>query len=217
MLNKSLSAIAAMGALPLWLCAQGDAAESFLDLRVGYTVVEDSYEGVRDDGVTESEVDQDWDNSHRAWALLLWCPSMHSYGGFLLGISGVAAFRDTNEDDSDADIEYDAYAAHLNLGYGVPIGEIFQVELIPFIGYGSAKLERVVPGNESTHDRETLIEWGANLNGVFTLGKHFQIGAQVGYLVSDSALEIREASGEEVDYDFKDGNFLFSGFLGYRF
>jgi hypothetical protein len=201
------------------LFAQTLAAQegSFLDLRAGYTIVQDSYEGTRSDGVTSDDFSDDWDNSHRVFALLLWSPGLSPIGGWLFGVSAATAFRDTNEEDTDADIEYDSYAAHLNIGYGVPIGSLFQVELIPFIGFGSAELERVVPGQTSTSDNETLIEWGANLNGVFTMASHWQLGAQIGYLISDSTHEIREAGGDEVDYDFKDGNFLFSGFLGYRF
>jgi hypothetical protein len=202
---------------PALFWTDGQAADSFLDLRAGYTVVEDSYEGVRDDGVSRQNIDDDWDNSHRVFALLLWSPGLHPHGGWLFGVSAATAFRDTNEEDSDADLEYDSYAAHLNIGYGIPIGPIFQVELIPFIGFGSAKLERVLPGGTSTSDRETLIEWGANLNAVFTFAEHWQLGAQAGYLISDSAHEIREAPGTEVDYDFKQGNFLFSGFIGFRF
>lgn len=217
MTRTHLTCTALLAALIATPIAAEDGIGSFVDLRAGYTFVDDSYEGTRDDGVTSEDFSEDWDNSHRAFALLLWSPGLRPYGGWLFGISAATAFRDTNEEDSDADIDYDSYAAHLNIGYGIPIGDSFQVELIPFIGFGSAELKRVVPGQTETSDNETLIEWGANLNGVFTLADHWQIGAQVGYLVADTSYEIREAGGDEVDYDFKDGNFLFSGFLGYRF
>ncbi len=210
-LSLSVLALGCSGAVA------AERSESFSDIRVGYTLVDDSYEGTRDDGISATDFDEDWDESHRVFATWLWTPGMETYGGWLFGLTAVTAFRDTDSDDSDADLEYDAYALHANIGYGIPIGESFQIELVPFIGVGSARLKRVLPGGTSTSDNETLIEYGANLNGVFVIDKRFLIGAQVGYLISDTSYEFTEASGDEVDYDFQQGNILYSAFLGYRF
>ena len=88
---------------------------------------------------------------------------------------------------------------------------------LPFGGFGSAQIKRVVPGNTRTDDNTTLIEFGANLNLPITLG-HFQFGPQIGYLVIDARDNIEDAAtNDDIDYDFGKGNFTVSGFIGYRF
>jgi hypothetical protein len=192
-----------------------DVHDDFSDLRIGYTLVDDSYEGTIDDGASRRDFEEDWDESHRAWALWLWSPGLKPLG-LLAGVSAVSAFRDTDSSDTDVEIEYDAWAGHLNLGLGFAFNDQVQIEVVPFIGFGSARFKRILPGGTSTSDNETLIEYGANVNLPITFD-HFQIGPQVGYLISDTSQGIRNGAGDEVDYDFKQGVFLFSAFLGYRF
>jgi hypothetical protein len=88
---------------------------------------------------------------------------------------------------------------------------VFQLELVPFGGIGLSEARR-----QGDKDQDLLIEYGADLNAVLTFN-WFQIGASVGYLLSDSESALRSGSGTSADYDFKDGAVTWTGFLGIRF
>jgi hypothetical protein len=208
-------------AIPFLAASAGSLAAmdgSYLDLRVGYTFADASYDGMFD-GTSGDEFENDWDDNHRGFVQLIGSPNMREgAGGWLFGVSLTVNARDTDSDSSDADIEYRSYVGTLYLGYGVPLGRIFQLELVPFFGAGISEAKREDLVNDEDSDEHTVLEYGATLNGVFTF-EHFQIGAMLGYLLSDSSAEFRDAvdPNENVDYDFQSGDFTYSGFLGWRF
>ncbi|HYE06833.1 MAG TPA: hypothetical protein VEL07_15055 [Planctomycetota bacterium] len=184
--------------------------DGFLDVRIGYTIADTEYE--RRDNISDETVEEDWDNVHRPWVLLMYSPGLDPHG-WLFGVDVTADFRDVNSEDDDVDVEYEAYSAHLHVGYGVVLGNHFQLEFVPFFGAGIAKIEGV-----DAEDEPTVLEYGANVNGI-VLFDRFMIGAQIGYLLSDTDEEFRDNvdTTEDQTYDWQSGSLTFSGFLGIRF
>lgn len=194
--------------------AAADPYDGFHDLRVGYSLVEKDYDATIDNGVNSEDIEQSWDQNHRAFALYVGSFGGTPLGGIAFGADLVANFRDLDEDDSSAEIEYDSYGAHVYLGWALPIGEAFHLELLPFVGVAAAELTRTLPGGISTSDNQTTLEFGADLNAIVTLGR-FQIGGQVGYLIEDTRFNVSNGIDDR-EYDFSGGSFLASVMLGYR-
>jgi hypothetical protein len=207
--SLALAAAVASGA-----AAAEDPNQGFLDLRLGYTFLDKSYEATVDDGITREEFDNDWDNEHRGFAMLVYGFPAGPAGGFILGVDVTVDYRDDDPSGTAVDLTYEAYGAHAHAGYYLPLGDAFQLELMPFVGFAAAKFEHTIPGNTSTDDNTTLIEFGANLNAILTLGR-FQVGGQVGYLRQDSD-ENLEQGADNSEYDFGPGNVLFSAMIGVR-
>jgi len=208
------STVIALIASTATLAVAADPVNGFHDLRVGYSFVEKGYEATIDDGVEEEDVDQAWDQNHRAFALYVGSFGGTPLGGIAFGADLVANFRDLDSDDSEAELEYESYGAHLYLGWAMPIGKVFQLELLPFVGAAAAELTRTLPGGISTSDNQTTLEFGAVLNAIVTLSR-FQIGGQIGYLIEDSRFNVSNGIDER-EYDFEGGSFLGSVMLGYR-
>jgi hypothetical protein len=208
---------------PLVICAlvasaaglsAADPSNGFHDIRVGYSLVEKGYDATIDNGINDEDVDQAWDSNHRAFLMYLGSFGGTPLGGLAFGADLVANGRDLDNDDSSAELEYQSYGAHVYLGWAMPIGKVFQLELLPFFGAASAELERTLPGGISTSDNQTTLEFGADLNAIATLGR-FQIGAQVGYLIEDTRFNLNNGVDDR-EYDFSNGSFLGSVMLGYR-
>ncbi len=194
--------------------AAADPANGFHDLRIGYSFIEKGYDATIENGVNSEDVDQAWDQNHRAFALYVGSFGGTPVGGLAFGVDLVSNFRDLDSDDSNAELEYQSYGAHLYLGWALPIGKSFQLELLPFVGAASAELERTLPGGISTSDNQTTLEFGAVLNAIVTLGR-FQIGGQAGYLIEDSRFNVNNGIDDR-EYDFSGGSFLGSVMLGFR-
>ncbi len=194
--------------------AAEDSHQGFVDLRIGYTFMDKNYQATVDDGINKSEFDNDWDNQHRGFGMVLIGFGAGPAGGFALGADVGVDYRDDDPRGTAVKLKYESYGAHLDAGYYLPIGDAFQVELLPFVGFAAAKFKQTVPGSTSTDDNATLIEFGINLNAILTLGR-FQIGGQAGYLRQDSD-ENLETGANNSSYDFGPGNLLFSAMIGVR-
>lgn len=191
-----------------------EAANGFHDLRAGWTFLDQSYDATRDDGISRDAIDRDWDNVHRGFVGYFGGFGGTPFGGLAYGVDLAADFRDVDGDDGDADIEYEAFGAHVYLGWAAPIGDVLQLELLPFFGAGAAELKRTLPGGTSTKDNETLIEFGAVLNAIVLLGR-FEVGAQLGYLITDNRYNLQDAADSR-DYDFGEGDVMGSVMIGFR-
>ena len=196
------------------LAAAADRDDGFHDLRLGYGIAEKSYDASVDNGVNNEDFEQAWDQNHRAFALYVGSFGGTPVGGLAFGADVVANFRDLDSDDSNAEIEYESYGAHVYLGWALPIGRSFQLELLPFFGAAAAELKRTLPGGTSTRDNQTTLEFGADLNAIVTLSR-FQLGAQLGYLIEDTRFNVNNGIDDR-EYDFSGGTFLGSVMLGYR-
>ena len=205
----------ALAALAATAAAATDPREGFLDLRLGYTFLDKEYEATVEGGVDSGEFDNDWDNQHRGFAMLAFAFGAGRAGGIMFGVDVTVDYRDDDPRGTAIDLEYESYGAHAHVGWYLPIGKVFQLEVLPFVGFAAAQFEQTLPGNLSTDDNETLIEFGANVNGIFALGR-LLLGVQVGYLRSDTEGNL-ETAGEESEYDFGPGNLLASAMLGVRF
>ena len=196
------------------LAAAADPDDGFHDLRLGSGIAEKSYDASVDNGVNNEDFEQAWDQNHRAFALYVGSFGGTPVGGLAFGADVVANFRDLDSDDSNAEIEYESYGAHVYLGWALPIGRSFQLELLPFFGAAAAELKRTLPGGTSTRDNQTTLEFGADLNAIVTLSR-FQLGAQLGYLIEDTRFNVNNGIDDR-EYDFSGGTFLGSVMLGYR-
>ena len=196
------------------LAAAADPDDGFHDLRLGYGIAEKSYDASVDNGVNNEDFEQAWDQNHRAFALYVGSFGGTPVGGLAFGADVVANFRDLDSDDSNAEIEYESYGAHVYLGWALPIGRSFQLELLPFFGAAAAELKRTLPGGTSTRDNQTTLEFGADLNAIVTLSR-FPLGAQLGYLIEDTRFNVNNGIDDR-EYDFSGGTFLGSVMLGYR-
>ena len=198
----------------LALATAADTSDGFHDLRLGYGIAEKSYDASVDNGLNSEDLDQAWDSNHRAFALYVGSFGGTRFGGIAFGADLVANFRDVDSDDSSAEIEYESYGAHVYLGWALPIGTSFQLELLPFFGAAAAELTRTLPGGTSTSDNQTTFEFGADLNAIVTLGR-FQLGAQLGYLIEDTRFNVNNGIDDR-EYDFSGGSFIGSVMVGYR-
>ncbi len=211
---RMLPPLALVAALAGGASAAQDPEHGFVDLRIGYTFLDKTYEATVDDGLNNGDFDNSWDNQHRGFALVLYGFPASPAGGFAVGVDVTVDYRDDDPRGTAVELKYQSYGAHLDAGYYLPIGNAFQVELLPFVGFAAAKFKQTVPGSTSTSDNATLIEFGVNLNAILTLGR-FQIGGQAGYLRQDSD-ENLETGANNSTYDFGPGNLYFSAMLGVR-
>ncbi|MBA3686196.1 MAG: hypothetical protein H0W72_13295 [Planctomycetes bacterium] len=213
-MNRMLPSLALVAATAVGATAAQDPNHGFLDLRLGYTFLDKSYEATVDDGITQDEFDNDWDEQHRAFGLVVYGFPASPAGGFMIGADVTVDYRDDDPRGTAVDLSYESYGAHAHVGYYLPIGNAFQVELLPFVGFAAAKFEHTIPGNTETSSNATLIEFGVNLNAILTLGR-FQIGGQAGYLRQDSDENLKDGA-DNSSYDFGPGNLLFSAMIGVR-
>ena len=198
----------------LAVATAADPTNGFHDLRIGYGLMEKGYDATIENGINDEDVDQAWDQNHRGFLLYVGSFGGTPLGGIAFGADLVVNARDLDNDDSNAEIEYDSYGAHVYLGWAMPIGKVFQLELLPFVGAAAAELTRTLPGGISTSDNQTTLEFGADLNAILTFG-HFQVGAQLGYLIEDSRFNVSNGIDDR-EYDFSGGSLLGSVMLGYR-
>lgn len=216
MVFRAATLTALLVATSATIIADDHVEDPFFDVRLGYVIADNSYDGTFD-GTTGDEFEQDWDAQHRAFLQLMYSPGLRPFG-WLFGVDVTGDFRDTDSDDSDADIEYQAWSAHLHIGVGYRIGDIAQLELVPFGGAGVSDTKRRTIANGDDSDEDTVLEYGVNFNAFLTLDR-FIIGAQIGYLYSDSSAEFRDQidPNENVEYDWQSGSVTYSGFIGIRF
>ncbi len=216
MVFRSALLAAVVACVPTIAYADEHVEDPFTDLRLGYVIADNSYDGTFD-GTTGDEFESDWDEQHRAFLQVMYSPGLKPFG-WLFGVDITGDFRDTDSDGSDADIEYQAWSAHLHIGVGYRIGDIAQLELVPFGGAGISDTKRRTIANGEDSDEDTVLEYGINFNAILTLDR-FLIGAQLGYLYTDSTAEFRDQvdPNENVEYDWKSGSVTFAGFIGIRF
>ena len=170
------------------LAVQATAADDLgghVDLRLGYATLGTAYD-VRYPGV---KTDDNWDTAHRINLDWVGTVGLSRSGGVLWGLGGTWQ-HDQGKLPTEQNSTFQYWLVRGQLGYGLPIAERFQLELLPYVGFGKSYLD--VDGLGSGAD--ALWEVGANVNIVYTWDNGFQIGLQGGYYFYETSIE---ASGED--------------------
>lgn len=209
-MNRTLGLVSAT---LLTLAGAAGAAENlggFVDMRLGYgTLVNSDYECHVSTGAGSQDVNGDFDTSHRLSLDWIGCLGMRSYGGVLWGVGANWGYE-TGE-ILNQEYTMQQWTVRANLGYGIAITDMFQLEAIPFAGTGRSSYK----GSGSHFSDAPYWEYGANANAVFTFSNSIQLGATAGFLWYETSVFDEEIS---VRQKFRADGFdlMAGGFIGVR-
>jgi hypothetical protein len=164
------------------LVVQASAADDlggFVDLRLGYATLGTTY-SVRYDSV---DTDDDWETAHRINLDWVGSLGLSRSGGVLWGIGGTWQ-HDEGKLPTDEDAVFQYWLVRGQLGYGLPITRSVQLELLPYVGFGTSYLDI----NDQGEGSDAIWEVGANANLVFTLENGFQVGLQGGMYYYETSI-----------------------------
>jgi hypothetical protein len=186
------------------------------ELRLGYsTYLTDDLEGSATTGGASSAIDTSWDSSHRIFLDLVLGTSLPAvpFANVAYGVGIASDMREAEQ--SGVESNYQAWSGHVFAGPYLSFAMV-RVELLPFVGFGSATLEQKA-GGSSEDASGGYFEYGANLNAVIAPPAiPLVVGAGVGWLHNESEHDIG-AAGSTTTYELDGGNWTVNGFVGYRF
>lgn len=157
-----------------------DDIGGFVDMRLGYATLGTAYSANYDN----VDTDDSWDTAHRINLDWVGSLGLSRSGGVLWGLGGTWQ-HDQGDLPTDEDTTFQYWVVRGQLGYGLPIGERFQIELLPYVGFGKSYVD--IDDNGSGAD--ALWEIGANLNLVYTWDSGFQFGLQGGVYYYETSIE----------------------------
>ena len=166
--------------------AAADDLGGFVDLRLGYATLGTAYSTNYDN----VDTDDDWDTAHRINLDWVGSLGLSRSGGVLWGIGG-SWQHDQGQLPNDEDATFQYWIARGHIGYGLPIGNHLQLELLPYVGFGKSYLdvESDAEGFGGGDGADALWEIGVNLNVVYTWDSGFQMGLQGGYYFYETSVE----------------------------
>jgi len=194
------------------LVAQASAMDDlggFVDMRLGYDTLGTAY------SLNYGTVDTDdsWQSAHRINLDWIGSLGLSKSGGMLWGLGGSwVRYNGELPRDEPATLQY--WVVRGQLGYGFPLGESMQLELLPYLGFGRSYLRiRNQPHDNWQSGNDATWEAGANVNLVHTWENGFQFGLQAGGFYYESSV-----LDEESDQRYRFGNLNIQGgaFIGAR-
>jgi len=175
-----------------------------LDLRLVYAYGPDSYTIQS----TSGSEDRTWNRSNGLrLELFSRSPARVGLGG------GVSLVGQSNQDRFAGEtLDYQSLSGRLNLGLSLAPTPRWQFDVLPFAGYGIGEFELTGSGarNRSSED---FFEYGLNVNAVHTTARGLQVGAGLGYLVSESDFGLAAPPGP---VDVQQQGPVYSVFIGTR-
>jgi hypothetical protein len=181
-----------------------DLLGGFVDLRLGYEAVLDT-SGDANTGTAGDESGV-FDMGHRVSLLWIGSLGVQKSGGWLWGLG--ATYTSMDGVANDTDINLQTWTMQLTTGYAFPVGNHFDLEVLPFIGFGRSYLD--LPG-ASTYYADKVLELGINANAVWTFNNGFQLGATAGFV--DFYTSISDTTQR---WRFRVDDFMVGGFIGVR-
>jgi hypothetical protein len=210
----------------------------FVDMRLGGGISGGDYDlsvSDNDPPAFNQDASDSFDDNYRVTLSWVGSLGLRSYGGWLWGIGATynyhsgtqITYRDevpesgaAGEFTNDADLH--AWSANGFIGYAVPFGEHFQLELLPFIGAGRAYLKTPESNGHLNTAADSYLETGVNLDAVYTFGNGFQFGATIGYMHWETSLlhdniEAEAAiDGDSARFNFSSETYIATVFIGVR-
>lgn len=165
-----------------------DDMGGFVDLRLGYETFNTKYR-LEYPGVDAKE---NFDVTHRLTLTWLGTLGLSSHGGVLWGLGGSWYYN--NDDQLPAGtggFSYQTWLAQAHLGYGLPIGQNMQVEVVPYAGFGRSylRLENFPNPSATQNGEDATWEAGVNAAFIYTFDNGFQLGANGRYFLTESSIE----------------------------
>ncbi len=208
-MSKTLLALCALSVASTTQAAVFEPA----DIRLGYTLVGTDVDTTVKSGPTKTTVSDSWDRSNRVFLDLLLGVSTPVLG---VAFGGGVAGDFKHADSAGGSTDYQAWSGHVMAGPYVKIA-VVRLELLPFVGLGSATLEQEASGQSSSNSAG-YFEYGANLNLVATPPAFpLNAGVGVGWLNSSSEHDVNNLGAGSGSYTVEGGNYTISAFIGYHF
>lgn len=162
------------------LASAADDLGGFVDLRLGYATLGTAYRAQYDN----VDTDDNWDTAHRINLDWVGSLGLSRTGGVLWGLGG-SWQHDSGDLPTDENATFQYWVVRGQLGYGLPIGERFQFEILPYVGFGKSYLDIDNVGSGA----DALWEVGANINLLHTWDNGFQAGLQAGLYYYETSVE----------------------------
>lgn len=188
----------ALAAAAAPLAALDDEFGGFSDLRLNihaYGVAYDvDYVGINE----QNSFDLSWRFGATWIASLGLAPGR---GGLLVGLGFNYSFMDA-ELNNNAQVDLQSWSAQGYFGWGWPIGDNFQVEVLPMVGFGRVYLDidNTALGLSDMVGQDKLVEGGIMANAIWTLRNSMQVGLTFGYLLTDTSV-VDESAGVRFDWN----------------
>lgn len=173
-LTSCLALIAAAGI--------ASAAEGTLsDLRLEGSLLPEDYDYTAEGSVLGIPVSVSDDSSFDdAYRIGIAGQSLFRHGRAPIGFSaGGAIAYHRLQNDGDIEERYEALTVTARLGLGITLGDLFHVEVLPFVGAGPARGE---VGGEESDDFSLYWEYGIMAGAFLTLANSLQLGVHAGWM-----------------------------------
>jgi hypothetical protein len=212
-----LSCLAGLGCSLAAAAEQAPEDDAVIDARLVYSFASNAYSTESDPtagGAGEEELS--WDDDQRLRLDVLNVPDHRAFsflGGFSL--SG----QSSSDEYDEIELDYRSVSGRLNLGLAVSATDQVQFEILPFAGIGLAELDyRFAPALGAGRERATedFVEYGLNINAVFTTRHGFQFGGGIGYLLSDADYSLGIPGNDDFSIDVEQSGPIYSIFIGTR-
>jgi hypothetical protein len=151
--------------------------------------------------------DGSFDENYRITLNWVGSLGLRSYGGWIWGIGGTfnshssaeVTYIGDNNAETTGDVDLLAWSADGFIGYAVPFGEVFQLEVLPFIGAGRAHMDSADIDGHLSRAADAYLETGVDVNAVFTLRNGFQFGATAGIMYWESSIKSDQSRGTQAE------------------
>lgn len=163
-----------------------DDLGGFVDLRLGYATLGTAYSA--DYGNVDT--DDNWDTAHRLNLDWVGSLGLSKTGGVLWGLGGTWQ-HDSGKLPTAENTTFQYWVVRGQLGYGLPIGQRLQLEILPYAGFGKSYLDIDNVGSGA----DALWEVGVNANILYTWDNGFQAGLQGGFYYYETSVETDRQGG----------------------